>query len=203
MPKKLTICGCYFLFISILVINTPSLNHFETYILKGLSTYRTDLLSEISIGLSTIGSTIFVLFITTLCAIYMAWFKKYIEIIFFFSAIFGSIVIAWTLKYLVSKPRPPEQLHLVESFGTSYPSAHSVYAATLGCLLIYTNLQHPKYKVFISFALLWMMIMGVSRVYLGVHFPSDVLSGWGIGLIWTSLLYLIFIKYCSVRKFII
>ncbi|EMQ4152348.1 phosphatase PAP2 family protein, partial [Acinetobacter baumannii] len=76
--------------------------------------------------------------------------------------------------------------------GASFPSAHSVYASTLACLAMIMlchkhNINSP-YIVLIS--CLWFVCMGLSRIYAGVHFPTDVLAGWGIGFIWIALLWL-------------
>ncbi|MBL8321089.1 MAG: phosphatase PAP2 family protein, partial [Acinetobacter sp.] len=46
----------------------------------------------------------------------------------------------------------------------------------------------------------WILLMGVSRVYAGAHYPSDVLSGWSISFIWITLLYWLMAKYPSANK---
>ncbi|ENZ0764474.1 phosphatase PAP2 family protein, partial [Acinetobacter baumannii] len=63
-----------------------------------------------------------------------AWYKKYITVIFISLGVIGSITMGWLLKWCVNRPRPPEAYHIVESYGASFPSAHSVYASTLACL---------------------------------------------------------------------
>ena len=200
MPILLMLCGCIFLFFSILFISIPILSVFDLASIEWLSQHRSVFLNKVTTCLSLIGGTPFVLFISVLCTIYMIWYEKYSNLAFYYIALFGSIGLGWSLKYLIAKPRPPQNFHLVESYGASFPSAHSLYAATLACLVIYIYLQHPKHKVILLCSMIWMLLMGFSRVYVGVHFPSDILSGWGIGLIWTSLLYLIFFKYRSARN---
>ena len=125
--------------------------------------------------------------------------EKYQHVVFIALGLVGSIAIVWLLKYLVSRPRPPEMYHLVESYGASFPSAHSMYAATLGCLAIYLSRKHPQHHIIWFCAVLWLVIMGLSRVYLGVHFPSDVLAGWSISFIWISLLYLGYAKFSRAK----
>ncbi|EFF81723.1 PAP2 family protein, partial [Acinetobacter haemolyticus ATCC 19194] len=127
--------------------------------------------------------------ITFLC-IYQTWMKNYKSLVFIALSVIGSIAIGWLLKWGIDRPRPLEFYHLVQSYGASFPSGHSLYAATLASLALLLCQQH-RYRLFvILIATLWIMVMGISRVYLGVHYPTDVLSGWGIGLIWTSLLWL-------------
>lgn len=96
----------------------------------------------------------------------------------------------WLLKWWIARPRPQEMYHLVNSYGDSFPSVHSVYAATFACLAILIFDKHRSRAYIIWFAVLWLLLMGTSRVYLGVHYPTDVLAGWSIGLIWISLLWL-------------
>ncbi len=76
---------------------------------------------------------------------------------------------------------------------------HSMYAATLACLAIFLSRPFPAHRYVVCIALLWMLMMGISRVYLGVHFPSDVLAGWSISIIWISLLYILCGRYTQLN----
>ncbi len=165
-----------------------------------MSLYRTEFWNRITLSLSVIGGMPFVLFLSTLWCIALLWYKKHTSVIFICIGIIGGILLAWLLKFAIARPRPPESLHLVESFGSSFPSAHSLYAACLACLAIYMYRQHSRFTIIMIGAGLWMLMMGISRVYLGVHFPSDVISGWSISFIWISLWYMVWIRYCAAHK---
>ena len=86
----------------------------------------------------------------------------------------------------VGRERPPAVEPVEVVAGLSFPSGHSVIAAvlypTLG-MLIASNLRDRHLKVFVFvIAALLALLVGFSRVYLGVHYPSDVLAGWLLGL---------------------
>jgi undecaprenyl-diphosphatase len=191
MPYFLLFLGCFLLFFSILILKNSALSNLDLYSVMALSQQRIDLLNHITSSLSILGGMPFVLFFTTLWCFILVWYKKYSKIYFISTGLLGSIVYVWLLKYLIAKPRPPEIYHLVESYGSSFPSAHSCYAATLAACILLVGQKHPLYRYFALFAVLWMFVMGMSRVYLGVHFPSDMISGWGISFIWVSVMYLL------------
>ena len=197
MPYLLLSVGFFLFIFSVLMLFIPSFNHFDFSLIEWMSQHRTTYLNQISIVLSKIGGMPFVLFLTTIWCLHQSWYKKYTNVTFISLGLIGSIATVWLLKYLISRPRPPEMFHLVQSYGASFPSAHSVYAATLGCLAIYLSQQHPKQQLIYFYAFMWLFIMGMSRVYLGVHFLSDVLAGWSISFIWITLLYLLYAKLSS------
>ena len=102
-------------------------------------------------------------------------------------AVLGGGVIGGVLKEVFNRPRP-ELTRYVYVSSSSFPSGHSLMSAvvylTLGSLL--TRLT-PKRRVklyFLGAALLLTFLVGVSRVYMGVHYPTDVLAGWTAGLVW-------------------
>ena len=192
--------GIFFLIISILVLFIPSLSHSDLISVLWICVHRNPLLNEISTVLSVIGGIPFVLLLTILWCIYLVWYKKYTNVIFICIGILGVISLSWLLKFLYARPRPAENLHLVETFGSSFPSAHSAYAAGIAALMLLIYQQHPQRSLIALCALVWMSSMGISRVYLGVHFPSDVISGWGISFIWISILYLFLSKYNRIYK---
>ena len=201
MPYLLLIIGCFLLFFSVLILKTPTLLTLDLTIVEWASRHRTEELNQITTLLSAVGGMPFVLFFTTLWCLALWRYKKYSYIFLICLGLFGSGAIAWLLKYWIARPRPPEMLHLVQSYGASFPSAHSVYAAALSCLVLYLYQTHSKSIYICSFAVLWLLVMGCSRVYLGVHFPSDVLAGWSISFIWISLLYIVYTHYTK-RKII-
>ncbi|OTG68361.1 phosphatidylglycerophosphatase [Acinetobacter sp. ANC 4470] len=200
MPYLL-LCVEFFIFIfSVLMLLLPSLTHFDLAVVEWLSLHRTVYLNTISITLSTLGGMPFVLFLTIIWCLHQTWYKKYRNVIFISLGLIGSIATVWLLKYIISRPRPPEMYHLVQNYGASFPSAHSAYAAALGCLAIYLSQKHPKRRLIWFCAFIWLLIMGISRIYLGVHFPSDVLAGWSISFIWITLLYLLYAKFSRAKQ---
>ncbi|MFH7809800.1 phosphatase PAP2 family protein [Acinetobacter sp. BSP-153] len=195
MPYLLLFIGIILFIISILVLFFQPLTSLDLTIVENFSTLRTEPINKFAILLSALGGMPFVLFLTCLWCFHRAWYKKYKDVIFIGLGVVGSIASVWLLKFLISRPRPPEMFHLVTSYGASFPSAHSMYAATLACLAIFLSRPFPAHRFIVCIALLWMLMMGISRVYLGVHFPSDVLAGWSISIIWISLLYIMYGRY--------
>jgi undecaprenyl-diphosphatase len=110
------------------------------------------------------------------------------------SVLTGSIAAA-ILKDLFHRPRPDIVPHAVYVSSGSFPSGHSMLSAvtylTLGALLARSQ-ERKLLKVYILFlAVLLTFMIGVSRVYLGVHWPTDVLAGWTAGAVWALLCWLV------------
>jgi len=105
------------------------------------------------------------------------------------SVCLGAVIIGWSLKLGLGRPRPELWPRLVQDYGASFPSGHSLYAAVLAYVGVLLSWQTRWRRLVICLSLLWVLLMGLSRVYLGVHYPSDVLGGWLLGLLWVSLVY--------------
>lgn len=102
----------------------------------------------------------------------------------------GSITLNLLLKYLFNRPRPLVP-HLVESYGLSFPSGHAMISASFYGLLIYLvwkNVEEAHWR-FLLVTLLGLLILliGFSRVYLHVHYATDVVAGLAAGLGWVIL----------------
>jgi len=99
----------------------------------------------------------------------------------------GSITLNLVLKNFFERPRPFFP-HLVEAYGMSFPSGHAMISFSFYGLLIYLtwkDIENRTVKFFIaSFLFVLMHLIGFSRVYLKVHFASDVLAGFAIGSVW-------------------
>jgi len=105
-------------------------------------------------------------------------------------AILGALLLSSLLKHGFQRPRPDLVPHDSYVYTSSFPSGHSMMSAatylTLAALLARVQSQR-RLKVFlIGIAVALTLIVGISRVYLGVHWPSDVLAGWTAGGAWAS-----------------
>lgn len=157
---------------------------------------RTPLLTKIFLIITNLGSP-YVLIVLTL----LSFLLKNKKLSFIITGNLGLItIINQVLKFIVKRPRPSDLFLIVET-GYSFPSGHSMVSLSFYGLLIYfiyKYFKNKKLKIFlITLFSLIIVLIGVSRVYLGVHFVSDVISGFLL-----SLSYLIiFIKV--INKFIL
>jgi undecaprenyl-diphosphatase len=102
-------------------------------------------------------------------------------------AVLGGLALNNLLKFVFARPRP-EFVTGARVFTTSFPSGHATLSAitylTIGALLAQAFPSFPASFYFMSLATFLTVLIGVSRVYLGVHYPTDVLAGWCIGAAW-------------------
>jgi undecaprenyl-diphosphatase len=109
-------------------------------------------------------------------------------------AVGGAMILNVVLKDNFERPRPDLVSHVVEVNFTSFPSGHSMGAAatylTLGALLARAQSRRRLKLYFLGLAIFFTVIVGISRIYLGVHWPTDVLAGWTAGATWALLCWL-------------
>lgn len=110
------------------------------------------------------------------------------------ASVVGGTVLSELLKDLFNRPRPEIVPHLVYASNSSFPSGHSMMASvtylTLAALLARSHERKRIKALFMLMAALVSGLVGVTRVYLGVHWPTDVLAGWMAGSVWAMLCWL-------------
>jgi undecaprenyl-diphosphatase len=145
--------------------------------------------------ITALGSSAVLALVTLGVAGYLLMRRQYRTLVLLVVATLSGAVLALLLKSLFSRPRPPfasEDIYIVTS---SFPSGHSMLSAvvylTLGALLARTSNRYRHKVYFLGVAVVVTGLIGFSRVYLGAHYPTDVLAGWGFGLIWALLFWLV------------
>lgn len=147
-------------------------------------------LEEIGRDVTSLGSFAFLGFVSVASVGYLLIVGKRRYAALVASAVAGGEVIGTLLKIAFDRPRP-DLMHTTRVFTASFPSGHAMLSAvtflTLGALLAKAN-SDPRIKAyFVSLAVFLTVMVGLSRVYLGVHYPTDVLAGWCVGSAWAIL----------------
>ena len=132
---------------------------------------------------------------------FLAIHRAYRTMVVLLVSTIGGIIVSTLLKQFFARPRPDVVPHLAEVYTSSFPSGHSMMSAvvylTLAALLA-PVLKHFWVRVYVlGLAVLATVLVGISRVYLGVHYPTDVLAGWGAGLVWAVVCWLIARRFTS------
>jgi undecaprenyl-diphosphatase len=148
--------------------------------------------------ITALGGTIILTFMTIACAFYLFATKKASEAWFLLASVSIGILISNSMKIGFSRPRPDLVPHDSITSMASFPSGHSLMAAvvylSLGALIAESQ-SRTVLKIYVmSLAIIITILVGISRIYLGVHWPSDVLAGWIAGSAWAMAVWLIWVR---------
>lgn len=152
-------------------------------------------LEEIARDFTSFGSVAVLTFVLLSAVGYLFLQEKKRTIVLVLAAVVGGGALSFLLKFGFDRPRPELLTPLAHTVTPSFPSGHALLAATtyltLGALL--ARVQPDRgLKVYLMFlAILLTLIVGLTRLYLGVHWPTDVLAGWTMGGIWALTCWLI------------
>jgi len=136
-----------------------------------------------------LGSSVIVLPVMAIATAVCVWNSSRRDAIMLVVVVAGALLLYTAIKDLVDRPRPPVP-HLANASGASFPSGHSVQAAAIYGALAYLVARHRPRK---NALLTWVsavhvtLMIGWSRLFLGVHYPSDVVGGILIGSLWAAV----------------
>lgn len=152
--------------------------------------------------LTSLGSTAVLVLVTAATAGYLFSTGRRRAGFFLLGAVIGGAALSFALKLGFDRPRPEIVGHLDRPLSSSFPSGHSMVSAvvylTLGALLARSTDRRGLKIYFLGTAVLLALTIGLTRVFLGVHYPSDVLAGWTAGAAW-ALLCLVLARFLERR----
>ena len=150
--------------------------------------------TAIMTDITAFGGATVIFLITSAVFFYLLIQKQHEFMWLILIATIGGALLSFGLKELFARERPPLIFHLLTVKSMSFPSGHammsSVVYLTQGALLakVQSNKNLRVYILLVAITLVF--LIGISRIYLGVHYPTDVLAGWSVGLAWASFCWL-------------
>lgn len=161
---------------------------FETPLLMWIHHFASPALDQVALAFTTLGG---VSVIAPLSALILAflWWKFRPQALFWAFSVAGAAALNVVMKLIFSRTRPELWPRLVHESDASFPSGHSMYSMAFVVALILMLWRTPYRLPALVLGVLFTLMVGWSRLYLGVHYPTDVLCGWLSGLAWVLGVY--------------
>lgn len=193
----IAISACIFIILLINIIN-GNIIEFDNKIYQWISTFRTEQLTNILTVITNLGGIVGLFFIALITVIVLFILKKRKYGIAVAMNLFISTTTYIIIKNIIQRARPIIDERLIEETGYSFPSGHTTNNVAFYGLLIYLVCKTIKIKwlrnvLYLIFSLI-IVTIAFSRIYLRVHYPSDVLAGFGLGFICVTIFINIYFK---------
>jgi undecaprenyl-diphosphatase len=159
----------------------------EQDVMRHIARERSETLVSVARVVTWVGSSYVLVPLAVACCLLFVRAGRHREAVIVAASLAGGIAISNAVKALVGRPRPPAAEHLQTITSSSFPSAHTAQASAFWIgLALALGLSAPRRRAWLMLggALLVALAVGWSRVYLGVHYPSDVVAGLLLGGGW-------------------
>jgi len=172
------------------VIHHDPLTDFDLTVAKLLHQDASPILTEIAKGVTLLGSPAVITVWALIAAVILLTRREYLTAGGWVAALLGGGLLDGMLKQIFHRPRPSWDVPIVTAQGFSFPSGHamgSLVAYGMLAYLVWRELDPPRGRVALAgCALVLVLLIGLSRMYLGVHYFSDVIAGYAAGTVWLT-----------------
>lgn len=200
--------GSVLLFVGVATLMTAgATQRFDDAVLLWMNQYASDSRDLLALEITALGSGASVWMVVMVGSLFLWLTRHRYSAALLWVAAAGSTIVSSTLKYSFDRARPQLFEWRTDYAGlSSFPSGHSTTAmvvyATLAYLVIRLEPTRRMRRITLTGAVLIILAIGVTRMYLGVHYPSDVIAGYLVGAVWATVcvLGIEVVKYFRTRK---
>lgn len=162
---------------------------FDTSWLLWLHKQTNPSLDAVMLTITRFGNPSVVVIVVGVTLVILWWRREWQEAKIFAIACLGALILNTGLKLFFAKPRPQLWSRLISEASFSFPSGHALGSFVLYGFLAYLLATHyPKFaKAIYSLTVIVIAAIGLSRMYLGVHWPTDIIAGYGVGFLWLTI----------------
>lgn len=183
--------GALWLFGSITedVIHHDPLTQLDVVILHWFRAHSTHAGDTIMTGVSLLGSPAVIALLAIVVGAMLLLRRRWIVLSGWIAAFAGGALLDWMVKYVIQRPRPPGAAMFLHRFSYSFPSEHAMgsmvgYGMLAYLLVTFRAKRNRTRMAIVAAAAILILAVGVSRLYLGVHYFSDVIGGYAAGTVW-------------------
>jgi len=173
----------------------------DVWISNNVYLLQNNFLTWLMIGISFLGSWIFISLVTIVVLIYLIKIKDKVSAWILVSVLVIGELIVTIMKHLVHRIRPEPQL--AHASGFSFPSGHATLSMVLALTLFFLLKEKPQFSLqkhtFFTCLMIYTIFVGISRIYLNIHWTSDIFSGWLLG-IFIVIIAILIKKYLEIIK---
>lgn len=160
---------------------------FDSAVLLGIYHYSSPVLNEIALKVTNAGGVLGVLSLGAVAVGIYLWRRQWQACAQIIAGIGGAGVLNFLLKLIFERDRPALWDQLIIETNHSFPSGHAMLSSALAFSLVIV-LWHTKWRwVAFVLATLYIFAIGFSRLYLGVHYPTDIIAGWCVSAAWVLI----------------
>lgn len=152
-------------------------------------------LSVAANDLTALGAISVLTLFATIAVIFLVIQKKRLSALLLVFGLLGGVTLSEGLKAMFERARPPEQFQAVETINASFPSGHALLSTVFYLsLAVMLSRAFPRRRLkayVIGTGVLIAVLVGLTRIYLGAHWATDVFAGWSVGAAWAMALWLV------------
>jgi undecaprenyl-diphosphatase len=171
-------------------VRSGSSQALDELVMRWVDTHHLPALDALMLEITALGTGIVVLMIVAVAALFLILTQHKYPAILLLASTFGGLVLNAVLKLGFDRPRPSVVVAAVHTFSSSFPSGHAMSAAIVYSTVAYLAARLHRDKrarwLVMTGAMVLIALISFSRIYLGVHYPSDVIGGVAIGLAWAA-----------------
>lgn len=157
-------------------------------ILQWLHQFSNPALTQVNLFITNAGSPVVIVAITIIMALVLYRFGRQPAALVMVLGVGGAAIVTLVSKIAFQRARPHLWTPVITESSFAFPSGHAMISSAFAFTVIYL-LWHTRWRwLAIFLGLLTTVVIGLTRLYLGVHFPTDVIAGWVVGFIWVIIM---------------
>lgn len=173
----------------------------DIIVLQRIHSYSTPLFDTIAVLLTKGGGGQLLVVFDLVVLGYLVSRRHFGSAIFWTASVGGASLCNYAAKHFFARTRPDLWLSITPEFTFSFPSGHAMNSlAAAGAMLALTWQSKARTKIVLAL-LCYVVLIGLSRMYLGVYYPSDVIAGWALSTVWIALMTMTFRNHMELHRY--